>query len=116
MNTAIRALPLLLLAGVCASEAKLTYPTTRTTQQVDVYHGVAVADPYRWLEDDNAPETKAWVEAQNRVTFDYLQKIPQRQGIRNRLQKLWNSSATACLSRKADAIFSPEMMACKIKA
>ena len=90
MNTAIRALPLLLLAGVCASEAKLTYPTTRTTQQVDVYHGVAVADPYRWLEDDNAPETKAWVEAQNRVTFDYLQKIPQRQGIRNRLQKLWN--------------------------
>ncbi|MEI6077420.1 MAG: prolyl oligopeptidase family serine peptidase [Verrucomicrobiota bacterium] len=90
MNPAIRALPLLLLAGACSSEAKLTYPTTRTTHQVDVYHGVAVADPYRWLEDDNAPETKAWVEAQNRVTFDYLQKIPQRQGIRNRLEQLWN--------------------------
>ena len=48
------------------------YPNTRTTNQVDVYHGVSVADPYRWLEDDNAPETKEWVTAQNKITFGYL--------------------------------------------
>ena len=68
----------------------MTYPATRRTNQVDVYHGVTVADPYRWLEDDNSPETKAWVEAQNKVTFAYLEKIPQREAIRNRLKQLWN--------------------------
>jgi prolyl oligopeptidase len=70
--------------------ASSRYPVTRTTNQVDVYHGVRVADPYRWLEDDNSSETKAWVEAQNKVTFDYLEKIPQRESIRQRLTKLWN--------------------------
>ncbi|WP_390884398.1 prolyl oligopeptidase family serine peptidase [Humisphaera borealis] len=68
----------------------MTYPQTRKVDQSDVYHGVAVADPYRWLEDDNAADTKAWVEAQNKVTFDYLAKIPQRQAIKDRLTELWN--------------------------
>jgi len=68
----------------------LTYPAARATNQVDTYHGVAVADPYRWLEDDNSPETKAWVEAENKVTFDFLDQIPQRDAIRQRLTKLWN--------------------------
>lgn len=66
------------------------YPVTATTNQVDTYHGVSVPDPYRWLEDDNAPATKAWVEAQNRVTFDYLSQIPERERIRARLSSLWN--------------------------
>jgi prolyl oligopeptidase len=57
---------------------------------MDDYHGVTVADPYRWLEDDNAPETKVWVEAQNRVTFAYLESIPQREPLRQRLTRLWN--------------------------
>jgi prolyl oligopeptidase len=57
---------------------------------VDDYHGVKVADAYRWLEDDNAPETKAWVEAQNKVTFGYLEQIPERLAIKARLTKLWN--------------------------
>jgi prolyl oligopeptidase len=57
---------------------------------VDLYHGVSVADPYRWLEDDNSPETKVWVEAQNRATFAFLGKIPQRDAIKKRLTKLWN--------------------------
>ncbi|MDR3378537.1 MAG: prolyl oligopeptidase family serine peptidase [Verrucomicrobiae bacterium] len=70
--------------------ASLNYPVTRTTNQLDTYHGVAVADPYRWLENDNAPETKAWVEAQNRVTFDFLGKIPRRGAIHQRLKQLWN--------------------------
>lgn len=66
------------------------YPQTLKTNVVDTYHGTRVEDPYRWLEDDNAEATKAWVEAQNKVTFDYLGRIPQREGIKVRLTKLWN--------------------------
>jgi prolyl oligopeptidase len=66
------------------------YPPTATTNQVDDYHGTLVADPYRWLEDDSAPETKAWVEAQNKLTFDFLGRIPQRAAIKKRLTELWN--------------------------
>jgi prolyl oligopeptidase len=76
---------------LCSCSApRLEYPVTRTTNQVDVYHGVSVADPYRWLEDDNSPETKTWVEAQNKITFGYLGQIPQRKAIQERLTKLWN--------------------------
>ncbi len=66
------------------------YPPTRQTNQIDDYHGVKVADPYRWLEDDNSAETKAWVEVQNKVTFGYLEQIPQRAAIKARLTELWN--------------------------
>jgi prolyl oligopeptidase len=62
---------------------QLNYPQTRKTDQVDDYHGVKVADPYRWLEDDNSAETAAWVEAQNKVTFGYLDKIPFRAQVRS---------------------------------
>ena len=55
---------------------KLHYPTTKRMDQVDTYFGMQVPDPYRWLEDENAPETKTWVEEQNKVTFGYLDKIP----------------------------------------
>ena len=68
----------------------LTYPVTRTTDHVDDYHGTKVADPYRWLEDDNAEETKAWVAEQNELTFSYLHSIRARKRIRRRLEKLWN--------------------------
>lgn len=79
-----------LLADVAAAAPRLRYPPTRQTNQVDVYHGVPVPDPYRWLEDDHAPETKAWVEAQNRVTFAYLHSIPERAALKTRLTELWN--------------------------
>lgn len=79
-----------LLFGCVTTKTKIQYPTTAITNQVDVYHGVAVKDPYRWLEDDNSAATKAWVEAQNRVTFDYLGQIPQRAAIKARLTELWN--------------------------
>ncbi len=69
---------------------KSSYPITRQTNQVDQYAGTAVSDPYRWLEDDNAPETKAWVTAQNRVTAAYLARIPYRAAIQQRLTKVWN--------------------------
>jgi len=71
------------------AESKLTYPETRRSDHVDVYQ-VQVPDPYRWLEDPDSAETKAWVEAQNKVTFAYLEKIPQRAALRERLTKLWN--------------------------
>jgi protease II len=58
--------------------------------QVDDYHGVKVADPYRWLENPDSPETRAWVEAENKVTFGYLEQLPARQAIKDRLTKLWN--------------------------
>lgn len=70
--------------------AQPQYPETKKGDVVDDYHGTKVADPYRWLEDDNSEETKAWVQAQNKVTFDYLATIPQREKVRKRLEELWN--------------------------
>lgn len=82
------------LSGIILSSssvaATLDYPETRKSDVVDTLHGVEIADPYRWLEDDNSPETKAWVEAQNEVTFSYLSKIPEREKIRKRLEQLWD--------------------------
>jgi prolyl oligopeptidase len=78
------------LAQSTAPPAPASYPKTRTVPQVDDYFGTKVADPYRWLEDDNAPDTKAWVEAENAVTFAYLGKIAARDAIRTRLTTLWN--------------------------
>ncbi len=81
---------LLLAVGTVWGHTKIIYPATRTTNQTDVYHGISVPDPYRWLEDDNAPEIKAWVTAENLVTFDFLKTIPQRDAIHKRLKQLWN--------------------------
>ena len=75
---------------LAADDAHLAYPAARKDDQVDDYHGVKVPDPYRWLEDDNSEETKAWVEAENKVTFAYLDAIPERAAIKERLTKLWN--------------------------
>src|SRR5215210_6312549 len=69
---------------------KIEYPQTKKVEQTDDYHGTKVADPYRWLEDDNSAETKAWVEAQNKVTFAYLNQIPERAKLKSRLTELWN--------------------------
>ena len=78
---------LLLAAGLLTAQT-LQYPQTRKVDHVDTYHGVKIQDPYRWLEDDNAPETLAWVKEQNKVTFDFLGKIPFRQKIYDRLLAL----------------------------
>lgn len=64
------------------------YPVTRKVEQVDDYHGTLIADPFRWLEDDTAADTTAWVEAQNRVTCAYLDQIPYRDQLRARLTEL----------------------------
>lgn len=68
----------------------LPYPETRKDDVVDDYHGTLVADPYRWLEDQNAPATAAWVNAQNAITFPYLNALPEREAIKKRLTELWN--------------------------
>lgn len=68
----------------------LTYPETRKDSVVDEYFGNKVADPYRWLEDDLSDETAAWVKAQNEVTFQYLEKIPFRKQLTERMTELWN--------------------------
>ena len=72
------------------AETRLQYPKTAKGDVVDTLHGVAIPDPYRWLEDDNSPQTKAWVEAENKVTFGFLHAIPQRDAIHQRLTALWN--------------------------
>ena len=69
---------------------RLVYPTTPTVDQVDDYHGTPVADPYRWLEDTDAPDTRAWIDAQNALTFSVLDSIPGRERIRRRLTELWD--------------------------
>ncbi len=69
---------------------KFVYPVAKTVNQVDDYHGVKVADPYRWLEDPDAADTRAWIEAENKLTFDFLEQIPQRKQIKERLTTLWN--------------------------
>ncbi|HZJ13928.1 MAG TPA: S9 family peptidase, partial [Chthoniobacteraceae bacterium] len=79
-----------IVAVLLTASRAATYPETKKGDTVDTYHGVQVPDPYRWLEDDNSAETKAWVEAQNKVTFAFLEQIPQRAKIRERLTKLWD--------------------------
>ncbi|MGB8986267.1 MAG: prolyl oligopeptidase family serine peptidase [Candidatus Sulfotelmatobacter sp.] len=79
-----------LLAGDAPSFTKLDYPKAKRVDQVDDYHGTRVADPYRWLEDTDSPDTLAWVQAENKLTFGYLEQIPYRKAIHERLTKLWN--------------------------
>ena len=67
-----KALSLLLIAFVLQADAQLNYPVTKKADSTQDYHGTVVQDPYRWLEDDWSVETKDWVTAQNKVTFDYL--------------------------------------------
>jgi prolyl oligopeptidase len=85
----MRTLLLCLMPALAIAQSPV-YPTTRKQDVVDEYHGVRVADPYRWLEDDTSAETQAWVKAQNEVTFAWLHAIPGREALRARLEKLWN--------------------------
>lgn len=86
-------LPALAISAMLATSAQaqgLNYPVTRKVDQVDTYHGTTVADPYRWLEDDNSAETKAWVAAQNEVTDKFLAAMPQRVPARRIYTELYN--------------------------
>ena len=94
-----------LAASVVALAQPLQYPTTRKVDHTDAYHGTKVADPYRWLEDDTSAETAAWVEAENKVTFPYLERIPFRQQFQDRVKALSNYERYSAPSRKGQYFF-----------
>ncbi|MGY0425997.1 MAG: S9 family peptidase, partial [Polaribacter sp.] len=78
------------------------YPKTAKKPVIDTLFGTAVTDNYRWLEDDRSPETEAWVKAENKVTFNYLSKIPYREKLKSRLSKLWNYEKIGTPFKKGD--------------
>lgn len=96
---AFATIPFYLFVSACTEQqsaskeseiAAFDYPQTRKDTVTDDYFGTAVSDPYRWLEDDTSEETAAWVQAQNEVTFSYLDQIPYRDEVRERIEALWN--------------------------
>jgi len=103
----MRALHLLLpfAAMMIVTAGEISYPATRKDTVTDDYHGTKVEDPYRWLEDDNSAETKAWVTAQNEVTQKFLTAIPQRQQIHDRLKSLWNYERMGLPSKHGERWF-----------
>ena len=92
-------------SGATMHAQGLDYPQTRKVDQVDDYHGTKVADPYRWLEDDNSAETKQWVDAENKVTFGYLDKIPYRAAVKKRLEELYNYAKYTPPVRRGELYF-----------
>ena len=107
MKNVIPALFAVALISSCKNESKpepiiVNYPVTAKVDTVDTYFGTEVKDPYRWLEDDRSPETEAWVKGQNKTTFGYLEKIPFRNDLKNRLEKLWNYEKLGSPFKKGD--------------
>ncbi len=94
-----------LASTLVAAQSGLDYPATRKVDQVDTYHGVTVTDPYRWLEDDTSAETAKWVEAENKVTFAYLDQIPFRAALKRRLESLYNYAKYSAPTRKGEYFF-----------
>ena len=92
-------------AAPAASSQTLSYPPARKSDVVDDYHGTRVPDPYRWLEDSDSPETRAWIEAENQITASYLAQIPERATIRQRLTQLWNYPKYGAPFHKAGRYF-----------
>src|SRR5690606_34160401 len=89
----LAALPLAFVFSACMQTHEIQlmpYPQTKKVNVADNYFDIEVKDPYRWLENDTAADTKQWVKEENRVTQDYLSQIPYRDKIRERLEKLWN--------------------------
>src|SRR5256886_17135064 len=83
----------------------IQYPAAHKSDVVDDYHGTRVPDPYRWLEDPDAPDTRVWIDAENGITESYLAQIPQRVAIRERLTRLWNYPKYGAPFHKAGRYF-----------
>ncbi len=94
----------LIILSAC-NQSGINYPKTKKVDQTDNYYGVQIEDPYRWLEDDNSEETKAWVKAQNELTFNYLQQIPFRDKIINRTKEIWNFERISALNKDGGKYF-----------
>jgi len=102
--------PLVLFLNTCKkeqgfSQPELTYPETKKADVADDYFGTKVPDPYRWFEDLNSEDVKAWVEAENEVTFSYLEQIPFREKIRQRLTELYDYPKYSSPYRAGDHYF-----------
>ena len=95
---------LVLMASSC-QQNKINYPMTKKVDTVDVYFGQQVADPYRWLEDDNSDETAQWVAEQNKLTFGYLEKISFRGQVKNRLEQIYNYQKVSMPRKKSGRYF-----------
>jgi prolyl oligopeptidase len=89
-------------AGISFGQTKIQYPETKKGETIDTYFDTKVNDPYRWLEDDKSAETGAWVKAQNEVTYAYLAKIPFREELKKRMEKLWNYEKIGAPSREGN--------------
>ncbi len=96
---------LILVVMSCSSPTGFSYPETVKKPVTDTYHGTEIADPYRWLEDDRSEETEAWVKAQNEVTFSYLESIPFRNELRERMTRLWNYPRMSAPDKEGDLFF-----------
>ena len=93
----------LIVAADPSTEFK--YPSAPASNQIDDYNGVKVADPHRPLENPDAPESQKWIEAENKVTFDFLKTIPEREGIRKRLTELWDYERFGVPFKEKDRYF-----------
>jgi len=94
------------LAPAVAGPAKpFIYPEAKKGDVVDDHHGVKVPDPYRGLEDPDSPESRAWIEEENKLTFGYLEKIPQRDKLKGRLTELWNYEKYGMPYKRGDRYF-----------
>ncbi|MBA2685737.1 MAG: S9 family peptidase [Gemmatimonadaceae bacterium] len=115
----MRVLPLVSAFALCAlamstdssqlvAQSTLHYPIARKSDQSDDYFGKSVADPYRWLEDTDSPETKQWIEAENALTFQYLNAIPERASIKDQLTRVWNYPKYAVPIKRGKQYFITE--------
>ena len=92
-------------AASAAAQTSFTYPKPRRADQVDDFHGTKVADPYRWMEDTESAETRAWIDAENRLTQSYISGIPERDKIKNRLTEIWNYERYSAPAKIADGFY-----------
>ena len=101
----------LLLAGVLAlatapaAAQRLEYPVSKKGDVVDDYHGTAIADPFRWMEELGSSDTKAWIAAQNRLTSSYLEKLPHREMLKKRITELWDYPKVSLPVREGGRLF-----------
>jgi prolyl oligopeptidase len=102
MNARVPVLLLLMSVSMAAQSGPYKYPEARKGSQADNFFGTMIADPYRALEDADAPDTRAWIEAENKLTFGYLDQIPERARIKARLTALWNYERYSAPSREGE--------------
>jgi prolyl oligopeptidase len=94
-----------LLTAAVPAQTSIVYPKAKKVEQVDNFHGTAVADPYRWMEETTSADTQAWIEEQNKITSAYLATIPERSKIKARLTELWNYERYGAPSKIADGFY-----------